>query len=108
MRKYVTFGVIAALFLMFAAGGYAMDLQSAKKSGLVGETPSGYLAVVKASPEAKSLVDSVNAKRKQEYQDIAKRNNIALKDVEQLAGKKAIDKTPAGQFVQVGGKWVKK
>ena len=32
----------------------------------------------------------------------------ALKDVEQLAGKKAIDKTPAGQFVQVGGKWVKK
>ena len=24
------------------------------------------------------------------------------------AGKKAIDKTPAGQFVQVGGKWVKK
>ena len=108
MRKYVSFGVIAGLFLICANGGFAMDLQSAKQSGLVGETPGGYLGVVKADPGAKSLVDSVNAKRKQEYQDIAKRNNIALKDVEQLAGKKAIDKTPAGQFVQVGGKWVKK
>ena len=108
MRKHVIFGVIAGLFLMFAGQGYAMDLQAAKTSGLVGETPSGYLAVVQANPEAKSLVDSVNAKRKLEYQDIAKRNNIALKDVEQLAGKKAIDKTPAGQFVQVNGKWVRK
>ena len=74
----------------------------------MGETPSGYLAVVQATPEATQLVQSINAQRRQEYAEIAKRNGIELKAVEQLAGKKAIDKTPAGQFVQVNGAWVKK
>ena len=108
MRNAVSFVLAAGLVLLFAGGAHAMDLQSAKKNGLVGETSEGYLAAVKADPQAKSLADAVNAKRKAEYQDIARRNNIALKDVEQLAGKKAIEKTPPGQFVRMGGKWVKK
>lgn len=100
--------IVVSAFLLLVSAAWALDLASAKKSGLVGETPSGYLAVVQANPAAADLVKSINAKRKQEYVDIAKRNGIELKAVEQLAGKKAMDKTPAGQFVQINGAWVKK
>ncbi|NLZ17763.1 MAG: YdbL family protein [Desulfobulbaceae bacterium] len=106
MLRYILFGVFG--FFLLASTAWALDLSSAKGSGLVGETPSGYLAVVRSNPEAAKLVQSINAQRKQEYMDIAKRNGIDLKAVEQLAGKKAIEKTPAGQFVQMNGAWVKK
>lgn len=99
--------VLLACVLLFSTA-WALDLQTAKQQGLVGETPSGYLAAVQATPEAAGLVQSINAQRRQEYAEIAKRNGIALQAVEQLAGKKAIDKTPAGQFVQVNGAWVRK
>lgn len=88
--------------------GLALDLQTAKAQGLVGETLTGYLEAVKATPEVQNLVNSINAKRKAEYQTIAKRNNTSLQAVEQLAGKKAIEKTPPGQYIKVGGSWQKK
>ncbi len=106
MLRYNVVVLLSCLLLWTSA--WALDLQAAKQGGLVGETPSGYLAVVQATPEATQLVQSINAQRRQEYAEIAKRNGIELKAVEQLAGKKAIDKTPAGQFVQVNGAWVKK
>ena len=100
--------IVVSAFLLLVSAAWALDLPSAKQSGFVGETPSVYLVLVQANPAAAELVKSINAKRKQEYADIAKRNGIDLKAVEQLAGKKAIDKTPAGQFVQINGTWVKK
>ena len=106
MLRYNVVVLLSCLLLWTSA--WALDLQAAKQGGLVGETPSGYLAVVQATPEATQLVQSINAQRRQEYAEIAKRNGIELKAVEQLAGKKAIDNTPAGQFVQVNGAWVKK
>ncbi len=106
MLRYNVVVLLSCLLLWTSA--WALDLQAAKQGGLVGETPSGYLAVVQATPEATQLVQSINAQRRQEYAEIAKRNGIELKAVEQLAGKKAIDRTPAGQFIQVNGAWVKK
>lgn len=92
-----------------AQNAYSIDLQSAKQQGLVGETPDGYLAAVKsASAETSALIQSVNAERKQKYQEIAARNKITLRDVEQLAGKKAIEKTKAGDYIKLGGAWRKK
>ena len=102
------FTILLAM-LVFCQPVLALDLQAAKNQGLVGETPSGYLGVVASgNAEAKQLADSINAKRKQEYEKIANNNKIPLKNVEQLAGKQAIDKTPAGQFIQIGGAWKKK
>lgn len=46
--------------------------------------------------------------RRAEYQKVANSSGASLADVEAMAGKKAMEKTPAGQYVQVGGKWVKK
>ncbi len=96
-------------FILLCGTAHALDLRSAKVQGLVGETTTGYLAPVNTSkPTVLKLVDSINNKRKVHYQGIAKDNQTPLKTVEQLAGKKAITKTPAGQFVNNGSGWQKK
>lgn len=100
--------VAAAAVLSLASTAFALDLQQAKAQGLLGETASGYLEPVTANAEAAALAAEINAQRRAEYQRIATKNNIALSDVEALAGKKAIEKTPAGQFVKAGAGWQKK
>lgn len=100
--------VISACLLM-AQPVYAIDLQTAKSQGLIGETPSGYLeAVTPPSAETKALIDSINEKRKQIYQQSAARNNITLQDVEILAGKKGIEKSKPGSYIKQNGVWQKK
>ena len=97
--------------LGWSAPGWAISLQDAKAQGLVGEQPNGYLGLVKANAGAdvKAMMNDVNEQRKKEYQAIARRNNTELKVVEALAGKKAIDRTPPGQYVKLpSGQWVKK
>jgi uncharacterized protein YdbL (DUF1318 family) len=105
--KKIILVLVTSLFL-FCQTGFALDLQTAKAQGMVGETTTGYLAPVKAAPEVKKLVQEINAKRKAMYAKIAKRNGTSLQAVELLAGKKAIAKTPAGQFVNLGKGWQKK
>jgi len=102
-------GMGLAGMLGFSSSLWAIDLQSAKSQGLVGETPSGYLAVVKASADARAVVAKVNDARKKHYQLIAKRNGTSLQVVELLAGKKAIEKAARGHYVKnASGSWVKK
>ena len=91
----------------------AMDLNSAmsslsqaKSAGLLGEQPDGYLGVVKAQGDAAEIARLINEARRVEYQRLAKNNNIQLTDVEAMAGKKALEKTPAGQYIQLNGKWL--
>ena len=101
--------ILTTCLLLLGQHAFAIDLQTAKSQGLVGETPSGYLEAVKpASAETKALIQSVNAKRKQKYQDIATRNKTSLQAVEQLAGKKAIEKSAPGNYVKLGGAWKRK
>ena len=107
---------IPALIVMLAGLGWsapswAISLQDAKAQGLVGEQPNGYLGLVKvgAAAEVKAMMADINAKRKKAYQSISQRNNTALSAVEALAGKKAIERTPAGQYVKMpSGQWLKK
>lgn len=79
-----------------------------KEQGALGEQPNGYLGVVKATGQAAEIARLINEARKAEYQRLARDNNIQLTDVEALAGKKAVERTPAGQFVQIGGQWMRK
>lgn len=106
MKKAIT--LILFGLLMICQPALALDLQTAKAQGLVGETATGYLAPIKTTPEVQRLVNDINGKRKQHYLQIAQRNKTQLNAVEQLAGKKAIQKTPAGQFVNINGSWQKK
>jgi uncharacterized protein len=109
INKAATKTFIAALILI-AAVAFAADLDQAKSSGLVGERADGYLGLVAGSVPADvaELVADVNAKRKAEYQRIAKQNGITIEEVEALAGKKTIEKTRKGDWIFVNGGWQKK
>lgn len=103
--------LLAAGLILAAAPAQALELHEAKARGLVGETPTGYLGIVapNAGAEVKALVARINAARRERYQEIARRNGTDLATVEALAGKKAIEATPSGQYVQdAGGRWIKK
>jgi uncharacterized protein YdbL (DUF1318 family) len=83
-------------------------LGPAKSAGQVGEQPDGYLGVVTASGSAAQIAELINQARKSEYQRLARDNGLQLGDVEALAGQKALEKTPSGQYIQINGKWVRK
>ena len=101
--------IFTTCLLLIAQPAYSIDLQTAKDQGLVGETTSGYLAAVKSpSPEVSALIESINSQRKQKFKEIAARNNTSLEAVEQLAGKKAIEKSAHGDYIKVGGSWQQK
>jgi uncharacterized protein YdbL (DUF1318 family) len=107
MKTFIA--ILTSCLLLAAQPVFAIDLQTAKDQGLVGETPGGYLEAVSApSAEIRTLVDSINAQRQQKYKDIAARNNTSLEAVELLAGKKAIEKSAPGSFIKLGGSWQRK
>ncbi len=90
---------------------WGLTLEEAKTQGMVGEQPNGYLGIVQpgAPAEVQALVNDVNQKRRQTYEDISRRNATKLEAVEMLAGKTAIDNTKPGHFIQrPSGQWVKK
>ena len=92
-----------------AFSAFALSLDEAKAKGLVGERASGYLGAVSPSnPEAQALIEDVNRKRRQAYEEIAKRNRTDIRAVETLAGEKAIQNTTPGNFVEGPGGWIKK
>ncbi len=108
-RKVLIAGMVLILATIVPISQvFALDLKTAKQQCLVGETTSGYLEAIKKDSAVKKLVKEINAKRKAKYQEIAQKRKIPIKDVEQLAGKKAIEKTPKGHCIKVGNKWVKK
>lgn len=107
MKKILA--LITICLLTITQPVFGLDLQTAKNQGLVGETTSGYLEAVKTpSSETQALITDINAKRKQKYQDIAARNKTSLQAVEQLAGKKAIEKSASGSYIKLGGSWQQK
>lgn len=106
MKRINTLIVAALIALIAPLNAYALDIAEAKQQGLVGETDTGYIAAVSSpSGEVQQLVSSINAQRKQVYQNLAGKNNVPLAEVEKLAAEKAIAKTPAGQRVRIGGEW---
>lgn len=99
------------LFFFLAISVSALELGDAKSQGFVGETPSGYLASVNASPsaEVKKLIDDVNMKRRAQYQKIAAANGTPLSAVEKVAAEKAIAKAGPGEMVRLpDGTWKKR
>ena len=89
---------------------FALSLDAAKSQGLIGEKPSGYLGIVNPPGDAavQQLVNEINSQRRAKYLQIANKNGTALVAVEQLAGKKAIEKTDPGNYVEINGNWKRK
>ncbi|OQW36049.1 MAG: hypothetical protein A4E20_08695 [Nitrospira sp. SG-bin2] len=100
---------VAVGCLLCAQPVFALSLEEAKTKGLVGEKSTGYLGAVNpANPEAQALAEEINKKRRQAYQDIARRDGASVSAVESLAGEKAIEKTKPGNYVEGPGGWMKK
>jgi uncharacterized protein YdbL (DUF1318 family) len=104
--------IFAAIGLaLLLQNAWAIDLQSAKAQGLVGEAKSGYLAAVKtpASAEVKALIADVNAKRRAKFQDTATKTGTTLAQVSNRFYELAVQKTAAGNYYQdKSGAWKKK
>ncbi len=107
MNRIVRVIIAALLALALPVAALAIEIGEAKQQGLVGETDTGYIAATAASPggDVAALVKSVNAQRRQVYQKAAEKNGVPLAEVEKLGAKKALQNTPAGQQVRVGGAW---
>jgi len=104
---------LAALLLLLAAApsARALDLETAKASGWVGERIDGFIGQVDPNAPAavKQLVQEINARRKQKYTEIAAQNGTAFDAVAALAGAKLIERSPPGQYVMAAdGRWRKK
>lgn len=84
------------------------ELPAMKEQGMLGEKQNGYLGVVNDRNNASTIADLINDARRSEYTRIAEQNNIAVSDVEAMAGKRAIERTPAGQYIQLDDEWVVK
>lgn len=108
MRKYI----LALLFtIILPITALALDLDQAKKDGLVGERPDGYLGSVKESPssDVTALIKDINNKRRAKYQEISRGNGQPLNVVEKLATKKVFESLESGEyFLDPAGNWQKK
>jgi uncharacterized protein YdbL (DUF1318 family) len=104
------FGWMLAGLLALAAPALALDLNSARDQGLVGEMADGFVAAVpgKESAEVTKLVNEVNTRRKAHYAEIAARNGTPVEAVAALAGKKLIEGAPSGWMVKPDGDWIRK
>ena len=95
------------LLLLVSAGDLkAGPLDDAKSQGLVGEQSDGYLGAVSGDGSVQGLINDINAKRKAKYEEIAKKRGAPTEAVAQIAGKKLVERTPAGQYVRGSdGQW---
>lgn len=87
------------------------DLKAAKAAGFIGEKPDGLVGVCKPSAPAgtAALAASVNAERMARYQGIAAKNGTPVAQVQAVAGKELIARTPSGQCIMdASGRWVRK
>ena len=101
--------VLVALCVGTGFSAWALSLDEAKAKGQVGEKASGYLgAVTGGNADVQALVSDINQRRRQAYEEIAKRNGTSLNSVETLAGEKAIQNTKPGNMVEGPGGWMKK
>lgn len=103
--------LLAVLLLGSALPALAQSLQEAKQDGLVGERRDGYLGVVapSAGTGVHALVADVNARRKANYEAIARKNGTALATVQALAAEKTLNMTAPGHYIQdENGQWVRK
>ena len=104
-------GAMVAGVMVTGTGSHALalDLETARTSGLAGEVDNGLLAIPpNASTGAKELINSINNARRAEYARIAAQNNLSLEAVGSMMSQKIFTKLPAGTWVQVQGTWKKK
>jgi uncharacterized protein YdbL (DUF1318 family) len=111
MRTFMLrFVVVLASLVLLGGPALAGSLDEAKAAGLVGETPTGYLAAVEANPapDIVALVNEVNAKREAAYAQIAADTASSVDQVAAVTAEKLYQQAAPGEFLLVDGQWVRK
>jgi len=108
--KAAMMALMLILATMSAGSAFALDVQSAKAQGLVGEQADGYLGIPNppGSDDVQKFVADINLKRRAHYQEIATSNGTTLEAVQELAGKRLVEGAKPGEYVQgTDGTWTK-
>lgn len=101
--------IVCTLLVTTLTTAFALDLETARAKGLIGEVDNGYIAIPPgAGIEARELVTTVNQQRKSVYTDIAAKNGITIEATGQRTFEKRYPEFPAGTWVQMKGTWLKK
>ena len=104
--------IFAAIgLLLLLQNAWAIDIRDAKSQGLVGEANSGYVAAVTspASAEVRALIADVNAKRKTQFEETARKTGANVDQVAYRFYELAVQKTAPGNYYQdASGRWQKK
>lgn len=108
--RSIAVSLLLALISLTAVGGAkAGPLDDAKAAGLVGERADGYVGAVGAEADVQALIDEINAGRRAKYAEIAAKRGAPVEAVAAIAGKKLIERSPAGQYVLGSdGQWKQK
>lgn len=95
--------------LLFATPAAALELHDARTGGMIGEKADGYVTALKPAADVNALVDSVNSRRRAEYEKISKQNGQPVNVVGQVAAEQIINGLPAGASYQApDGSWKKR
>lgn len=100
--------VAASPLGLLARHAFAQDLTSAKRAGHLGERIDGYVGVVtrEVPREIHQLANEINARRRSEYEAIARRQNAPIDAVALLAGQKLVERASPGEWVMgADGNW---
>jgi uncharacterized protein YdbL (DUF1318 family) len=110
MEIFMKHLLLTLVTLVLSFSVMALDLDTARESGLVGEQRDGYVGLVNTSRhDVAALVVEINTKRKIHYQEIANKQQAPLASIEKIAGEKLTDKAnKQGQYYQsANGDWVR-
>lgn len=111
MKTFSSLFAALVLLLSFSANSFALTMDQAKAQGLIGETSTGYLASVKANPsaEVKSVVATINQKRRAAYVSAAAKASVTLDVIEKRVAQRLFNKAASGAFLRnSAGAWYKK
>lgn len=105
----ILFVILLALVIAIPGAAYAIDLNSARSQGFVGERADGLIGAVVKNSDADALVQSVNAERLRGYQDIAAKEGTKIDAVQAIAGAKQIEKARENgwYYMDASGAWKK-
>jgi uncharacterized protein len=102
---------ILAFSIWSPSADAAPSLDDLRASGAVGERYDGYAVVRAQGADAgiRSLVDSVNAKRRGIYEERAKKQGVPAQEVGKVYALEIAGKAPPGTWLLgEDGKWVQK
>jgi uncharacterized protein YdbL (DUF1318 family) len=102
--------VLMAATLLAFQSAWALDIQSAKAQGLIGEESTGLVAARGTpSAEVRALVTSVNDKREAEFERTSKKTGATVAQVKARFYELAVQRTKPGHYYQdESGNWVSK